>query len=346
MRDFIEDSFGTNRGEMVIDSFTLGNVPFEEADDGTPAAQVRAEHRACDADGLLGDRVGIIGNHHRAAGPHDPVEIRDCPFDVQPAAVRPDGLADGSAPVVNAGNSHRQKAGLCSRPVVRQAPQGEGLELPLRDHDGQGCVAKGLLANAGHDVQQVGPARRTDVFLPGLQSAGQVVVEVGLIPAQTVLADASGAGVEIRNEENCIVAVLAAGDFSTGKRIDSTQARADTEVAVNPTRLQLGKIRACQIRPDQTGRPKNTSLIHEIACNKWRTFERIFVFCLRAVVVYTIVERIHFSPPVGRWLALERGPLSFRGERANGRNSVHAASRTEWGNADATVSEPYQYRGC
>jgi hypothetical protein len=42
--------------------------------------------------------------------------------------------------------------------------------------------------------------------------------------------------VEIRNEDARIVAVLAADDFSTGKRIDSAQASAETQGAVNPTR--------------------------------------------------------------------------------------------------------------
>src|ERR1035441_3005517 len=61
--DFIEDCLGANHGEMVIDSFTLGHVPFQEADERATAAQVRAEDGAGDADRFLADRIGIVGNN-------------------------------------------------------------------------------------------------------------------------------------------------------------------------------------------------------------------------------------------------------------------------------------------
>jgi len=38
---------------------------------------------------------------------------------------------------------------------------------------------------------------------------------------------------------------------------------------------------------------------------------------LRVVVVYTAFERIHFSPPMGRWPALTRRPLLFCGHGAS-----------------------------
>jgi hypothetical protein len=56
--------------------------------------------------------------------------------------------------------------------------------------------------------------------------------------------------VEIRNNDASIVAVLASDDLSASKRIDSTQASADTEIAVNPTRPNSAKSEV--VRSDPT----------------------------------------------------------------------------------------------
>jgi hypothetical protein len=43
VRDFVEDRLGTNGGEMIIDSFASGAVPFQEADEGATTAQIRSQ---------------------------------------------------------------------------------------------------------------------------------------------------------------------------------------------------------------------------------------------------------------------------------------------------------------
>jgi hypothetical protein len=48
-----------------------------------------------------------------------------------------------------------------------------------------------------------------------------------------------------------------------------------------------------------------------IPVTKRLAVEHTFVFSLRLDVMYTAVESMHFSPLLGRWLALARGPLLF-----------------------------------
>ena len=95
MRELVEDRVGTDDGEMVIDSFALGDVPFQEAGQSATAAQVRSELRAGSAHQIFGDCIGIVGNHNPATFPFNPVQIGNCSLHVQPAAVRSDRLADG-----------------------------------------------------------------------------------------------------------------------------------------------------------------------------------------------------------------------------------------------------------
>ena len=166
--------------------------------------------------------------------------------------------------------------------------------------------------DARHEVQHIRASRRAEVLLSLFQIAGGVVFEVGLVPTQSVLADVIGARVKVRNHDPGVVAALPADDLATGERIDSPESGPDRQGAVNPTRLQRCVIRGSQVRP----RPcqKRWERCCASMCsvrNKRPRDERIFVFCLRVEVVYTSVERIQFSPPKGRWLALERGPLLF-----------------------------------
>jgi len=71
--DLVEDRVGTNDGEMVTDSLTLGDVPFQETGDGAPPAQVRFEHWTGNTGELFADHIGIVGNDNPAARPHEPV---------------------------------------------------------------------------------------------------------------------------------------------------------------------------------------------------------------------------------------------------------------------------------
>jgi hypothetical protein len=117
-----------------------------------------------------------------------------------------------------------------------------------------------------------------------------------MIATQSVLADAIGAGAIVRNKDPGVIAALAADDLATGKGIDSPDAGAVRQVAVNPTGLQCCVIRGGQVRSKRArigGRDAATSVFSP---NKWPSGGPVFVFCLRVVVVYTAVERIQIPP--------------------------------------------------
>jgi hypothetical protein len=92
---------------MIINPLASGRVPFQEANQGAPTAQVRCQFRPGDAHEVFGDRIGVVSDHDATILPGNPVEIRDGSLHVQPAAVRPDRFADRSAPVVDTGNAER-----------------------------------------------------------------------------------------------------------------------------------------------------------------------------------------------------------------------------------------------
>ena len=43
MSDLVQDHLGADGGKMIIDPFPLGDIPFQEADQGITAAKVRCE---------------------------------------------------------------------------------------------------------------------------------------------------------------------------------------------------------------------------------------------------------------------------------------------------------------
>ena len=111
MGDFVDHGVGPDNRQMVVDALALCDVPFEETHERASAAQVRSKLRTGDAYELVGDGIRVVSDHDLPALPADPVQIRDDTFCVQSTAVRPDGFADGSAPVVDTRKAERQKTG-------------------------------------------------------------------------------------------------------------------------------------------------------------------------------------------------------------------------------------------
>ena len=76
--------------------------------------------------------------------------------------------------------------------------------------------------------------------------------------------------------------------------------------------------------------------------------KRIFVFSLRVQVVYTSVEKIQFSPPKGRWLALRTRAIAIWGDglrhtcrrpKRDGTEMVQFPQRSSRIKTQATLSE-------
>jgi len=169
-----------------------------------------------------------------------------------------------------------------------------------------------MRANARRQVQHIRASRRAEVLLSLFQVAGGVAFEVRLVATQSVVADVIvGPGAIVRNDDPGVVAALPADDLATGERIDPTETGAVRQGAVNPTGLQRCEISGGQVRANWARGADRGADTNVFRPDKWPIAERIFVFCLRAEVVYTSVERIQFSPPKGRWLARQRGPLLF-----------------------------------
>jgi hypothetical protein len=199
------------------------------------------------------------------------------------------------------------------------------------------------LANARGQVQHIRASRRAEVLLSLFQIAGGVVFEVRMVPPQSVVTDVIGAGVMVRNDDAGEVAALPADDLATGERIDPTETGMDRQVAVNPTRLQRSVISGSQVRPNRPRSVGEDGAMNVFNPKKWPRVECIFVFCLRVEVVYTSVERIQFSPPKGRWLALQRGPLLFGAMGCD--HSCRRPERTNEGGPVPTAKQPYQNSG-
>jgi hypothetical protein len=68
-----------------------------------------------------------------------------------------------------------------------------------------------------------------------------------VVPAQPVLANLIGAGVEVRDDDPGVVPALAADDLATGKGINSPEPGLERQPAVDPTRFQIREVLAGQI---------------------------------------------------------------------------------------------------
>ena len=120
--------------------------------------------------------------------------------------------------------------------MVGGAPQGEGLELSLRDHDWQHRIAEKRLTDSGREIKHVGSARRAEVFPLGLETAGGIVFQVRTIAAKAVIAHLIGAGVEIGNENARVIpAAPAADNFAASERVHPAESGAPGHLRIDPT---------------------------------------------------------------------------------------------------------------
>jgi hypothetical protein len=174
---------------VIVDAFAFIGIPLQESDECTAGAQMCGQGGTRDTHRLFRNSIGIVSNDNPAACPGDPVEIGNSTFDIQPAAIWANGLADGFPPVVDSGDSYRQEPKSIRSPMVASAPEGERFELAFGDYDRQLRIGQKRAVHSGRNVEHVGAARRTKIFLFRLQVAGGIIFIIGLVPSQTVLAD-------------------------------------------------------------------------------------------------------------------------------------------------------------
>src|SRR6516225_6820122 len=113
MGDFVQDSVRASDREVVVNSLAFGQLPFEESHQSAATAKVRGQFRAGDAHGGFNDDVRVVSDDHFAILPGDPVQVWNRALHVEAAAVRSNGLSNGSAPVVDTGEAERQELGPC-----------------------------------------------------------------------------------------------------------------------------------------------------------------------------------------------------------------------------------------
>jgi hypothetical protein len=96
---------------------------------------------------IFGDNVCVVSDDDAATFPSNPIEIGDGSLHVQSGPVRPDCLADGSAPAVDAGESQWEETGLGSRTVYGKTSQtvrlARSMAASLRSNGGFCCRRSG-----------------------------------------------------------------------------------------------------------------------------------------------------------------------------------------------------------
>src|SRR5271165_3471707 len=90
-----------NGGEMVIDPFSLRQVPLQKTDDRSLPAQVLSEFCTSDPHLIFRVSVGIERDDDLAILPGNPVQVRNGTFHIDPLTIRTSRFADSAAPVEN-----------------------------------------------------------------------------------------------------------------------------------------------------------------------------------------------------------------------------------------------------
>jgi hypothetical protein len=115
-------------------------------------------------------------------------------------------------------------------------PQGERLELALRDHYWQHWIAEKRLTDSGREIKHVGTARRAQVFPLCLEAAGGIVFQVRMIAAKSAIAHLIRAGEEIGNENARVIpAAPAADNFAASERVHPAESGALGRLLIDPT---------------------------------------------------------------------------------------------------------------
>lgn len=233
---------------MIIDSFSLSNIPFQKTHDRSPAPQMCRQFGTRNPDEILGDGIGVVGDQHPAVLPSDPAQIRNSSLHVEASTVGPDRFADRASPVVDTCDAHGQETGPIWRTMTGQAAQGKRLEFTFREGDRHTGVLHEQRIDARHEVEHVRAAGRTQVLLSRFKVAGGIVFEVRLVATQPILANMELAGTEIGYEDAGIIAGFSADDLATSERIDPSQTGSIGKFAVNPAGLQSRVVRCGEVR--------------------------------------------------------------------------------------------------
>ena len=145
---------GFGRAKSVLIVLASGGQSQLETWDPRPDAplEVRGQFGSRNTHEIFRNGICVIGNHHTATLPCNPVQIGNGSLDVEAASIRANGFADRAAPVVDAGHADGQKSGPDWRAVIGDR------WLATRDW---------RLAIGDRRFDFEGPAPRGPLFLPG-----------------------------------------------------------------------------------------------------------------------------------------------------------------------------------
>jgi hypothetical protein len=157
--DQLENFFGTDIGQQIIDAFALGGVPANRSDLCAAHPQFARQEISGGFNLLICIRVRIKGDDHAAAFPDNSVEVRYHALEVSSLAVWSGVLADRPAPIPNARQPKRQESGE-ARPEASETPEGERLEFSLCDDYRRGDRLQQLHTKNRNKVEHVLAAGR------------------------------------------------------------------------------------------------------------------------------------------------------------------------------------------
>ena len=103
--DLTEHSFRPDRGQVIVNPFSVCEIPFYKADDRALAAKVLRQLDARETNLVFDGCIGIESNDDFPAFPRDPIQIENRSFHIEPLTIRRGGFADRAAPIEYPGDA-------------------------------------------------------------------------------------------------------------------------------------------------------------------------------------------------------------------------------------------------
>ncbi len=166
---------------MIVNPFTVREIPFKKADYGALPPQVLGEFNSGKTNLVFHGCISIESDDDFPAFPRDPIQIENRSLDIEPLTIRRGGFADSAAPIENAGDADGKETRIVLYAELCQPPERQCLELAFGDDQRQLCISQQRTIGAWRKVKHVAAAGRAQVLLFHLDLAAGIRFEIGMV---------------------------------------------------------------------------------------------------------------------------------------------------------------------
>lgn len=236
--DFAEHCFRPDRGQVIVNPFTVCEIPSEKADDHPCrrrccASSMRAKRTWSFTAASASKTMMTLRPFHviQSKSRIGPLTFSRWPSGAVALPTVPRQLKTPEMP------TGRKRGSFCT-PNFASRQSARVLNSPSVMINGRSALTKQLvITTAWRQVKHVAPAWRAQVLLFDLQLATRIRFQIRVVASQSVLTDMPVARCKVRDSDTGVIASFPSDELCSGPRIDAPQEGGFGQWPVHPPGL-------------------------------------------------------------------------------------------------------------